>query len=121
MSDMITFLKPDFEFDDDRGWLRQLCHEGWTQVNLSYTKKNIFRGGHLHRENREAFYIIQGKIDITLEKDGKTENLIVTENSFFAIEKGVKHTFKHLEETLMLAMYDKGVENENGQRDIWTE
>lgn len=116
---MIEFMKLDFEFDDDRGFLRQLCHSGWCQVNVSKTKKGVSRGGHFHKKCKEAFYIISGKIDIRLKKNGKEENLIVKENDFFVIEPEVEHFFKFVEETLMVIMYDKPIEGKDGVKDIF--
>ena len=69
MTNMISFLHMDFEFTDERGWLRQLTHDTWKQVNVSQTKAGVFRGKHYHAHNREAFYIISGEIEIFLEKD----------------------------------------------------
>ena len=43
---MITFLRPDFSFSDERGFLVQLCREGWKQVNVSGSCAGTRRGGH---------------------------------------------------------------------------
>lgn len=56
---MIEFIKPDFSFADERGALTQLCREGWKQINVTSSKAGVFRGGHYHKNNKEAFYIIK--------------------------------------------------------------
>ena len=71
MSEMIEFIKPDFAFTDDRGYLKQLCHEGWKQVNVSFTKSGVFRGGHYHKLNNEAFYISTEKSKFCLPRMGR--------------------------------------------------
>ena len=95
----------DFEFTDERGWLRQLTHDTWKQVNVSQTKAGVFRGKHYHAHNREAFYIISGEIEIFLEKDGEQRHLTVKNNDFFAIEPGTVHTFTFNQDTLMVIRY----------------
>ena len=36
---LIKRIKPDFVFDDDRGTIVQLVHDGYKQVNTVFTKK----------------------------------------------------------------------------------
>ena len=121
MTNMISFLHMDFEFTDERGWLRQLTHDTWKQVYVSQTKAGEFRGKHYHAHNREAFYIISGEIEIFLEKDGEQRHLTVKNNDFFAIEPGTVHTFTFNQDTLMVIMYDKGIEEANGIKDIYSQ
>lgn len=121
MINMINFLHIDFEFSDERGWLRQLTHDTWKQVNVSRTKAGVHRGQHYHAHNREAFYIISGEIEILLEKDGYSKKLTVKDNDFFAIEPGTRHTFTFNKDTLMVIMYDKGIEEANGIKDIYSQ
>ncbi len=115
---MLEFIKVDFEFSDDRGVLKQLCHDGWCQVNYLFTKKGVFRGNHYHKENQEAFYIIDGEIDLVLEKDGKKEEYTVKTGDFFIIKPFVIHSMTFKKDTSMIALYDKGVEKD-GKKDIF--
>ena len=50
---LIEFIKPDFEFADDRGALTQLVHGGWNQVNYITSVAGAFRGDHYHLQNKE--------------------------------------------------------------------
>ena len=86
---LVEIMKPNFEFKNDEGALIQLVREGWKQVNVLYSKKDSKRGGHYHKISKESFYIITGKIKLLLEN------------------------------TIMVSMYDKGVELENGEKDIY--
>ena len=45
---LIEFIKPDFDFTDDRGSLTQLVHKGWNQVNYITSVGGAFRGNHYH-------------------------------------------------------------------------
>ena len=69
---MIKVIKPDFEFQDERGFLLQLVHEGFRQFNIIFSRQGVFRGGHYHQENTEAFYVISGSFELTV----KTENAV---------------------------------------------
>ena len=52
---LIKFIKPDFEFSDDRGSLKQLVHNGWKQVNYITSVEGSFRGDHYHRKIKRLF------------------------------------------------------------------
>ena len=116
---MIEFIKTDFSFEDERGFLHQLCREGWKQVNVSFSKAGVFRGGHYHKLNKEAFYIVDGEIDIELKNAEKTENVTVKKGDFFVLHPYASHSFNFKKDTLMVALYDKGVENPDGSKDIY--
>lgn len=118
-TEMIEFIKPDFSFQDERGALVQLCREGWKQINVTSTKAGVFRGGHYHKNNQEAFYIIEGEIEINLTKDGKQETVTVQSGDFFILKPYAIHSFNFKKNTVMVALYDKGVEEANGQKDIY--
>lgn len=121
MDDMIEFIKPDFSFADGRGALIQLCREGWKQINVTSSKAGVFRGGHYHKINKEAFYIIKGEIEIRLSKEGQEEVVNVKEGDFFVLKPYAMHSFDFKQDTLMVALYDKGVENADGSKDIYSE
>ena len=55
---MITVIKPDFVFEDERGSLVQLVHEGYKQINVVTSKAGVKRGRHYHKLNREGFYVV---------------------------------------------------------------
>jgi quercetin dioxygenase-like cupin family protein len=44
---------------------------------------------HVHRSNEEAFFVLEGQVDFTL--DGTTERM--TKGSFVLVPKGAVHTF----------------------------
>ena len=118
---MIEMLKPDFEFSDDRGELVQLVHEGYKQFNVVRSKAGTFRGGHCHKFNREAFYIVEGSLELTVRKDGAEEKYIFSSGDMFAIHALVYHDFRYFSDTILVGMYDNGVELENGTKDIYSE
>lgn len=112
---MLKIIKPDFEFDDERGSIIQLIHDGYKQINVITSKKSVFRGGHYHRRNKEAFYIISGALIITVNG----EKYRFVSGDFFGIEENDMHSFEFEEDTLLVSMYNIGVENTDGTKDIY--
>lgn len=120
-NNFIKFVDPDFINRDDRGFLVQITSKRqWSQVN--YIKSNVgsVRGNHSHEFNRELFYVIEGRFSLTLETgDGRLTYDIVAEDMFI-IEPFIRHSFEYVEKTMLITMYDQGVQLENGKMDIIT-
>lgn len=119
MCKMLSMLNPDFAFSDERGSLYQLVHSGWQQVNVSKTYKGTIRGGHYHKETREAFFVIEGQLEVELENGADKERHIFKSGDFFMIEPYAVHSFTFTDDTLMVALYDKPVEKSDGSKDIF--
>lgn len=113
---MYKMIVPDFVNEDERGKLVQLVHDGWRQVNVVMSAGGTTRGGHYHKNNREAFYIVSGSCDVTLEMDGEKQTARFTAGDFFAIEPYTVHTFRYLKDTLLVGLYDNGVDSAGGCR-----
>jgi len=115
-------LTPDFVVTNDKGHLAQLCHEGWSQVNVLTSPAGSYRGNHYHKENLECFYVVSGCLRVVfISVDKKeTEEVTFNEGEMFAIYPNVVHSLESLTATVLVALYDKGVEKKNGEKDIWT-
>lgn len=118
---LIEIRKPDFEFEDERGSLIQLVHEGFSQYNIIFSHKDVLRGNHYHKKNREAFYVITGAFTLNVSKDDVEESYDFKSGDMFLIPPYVKHSFCYTKDCLVASMYDLGVENKNGTKDIYTE
>lgn len=116
---MIEILTPDFKFEDDRGCLVQLVHEGFNQVNVTKAIAGCKRGGHYHKINREAFYIVSGSVELIGRKDGEEERYIFHAGDMFLVNPYVAHDFNFIEDTVFVSMYDKGVEISATEKDIY--
>lgn len=116
---MYKTIEPDFVHEDERGRLVQLVHDGWRQVNVVASAGGTVRGGHYHKNNREAFYIVSGACDVTLEKEGEKRTRRFAAGDFFTIEPYTVHTFRYLEDTLLVGLYDNGVNPSGGYTDIF--
>lgn len=117
---LIEFIKPDFNFQDERGSLTQLVHSGWNQVNYITSVAGAFRGDHYHVLNKEAFYVIYGgfKLSLRHNKTGETAEYNIKAGDFFIIHPDVVHSFLYTANTALISMYNRGVELANGTKDI---
>lgn len=107
---LIEMLEPDFSFEDERGSLVQLVREGYRQLNVICSKKGSFRGGHYHKLTKEAFYVIEGSFLLEAEKDGVKEAKTFSAGDMFLINEYIVHSFDYLEDTILVSMYNNGVE-----------
>ena len=117
---LINILKPNFSFEDTRGSLKQLVREGYSQFNVIRSASGSLRGGHYHNYNSEAFYIIYGMFELEVWEEGgeAKEVYLFTTGDMFEIPPHIVHSFYFKAETLLVSMYSKGVELENGSKDI---
>lgn len=117
--ELIKRLKPDFLFEDDRGLLVQLVHDGYRQINAVFTKKGAVRGNfHYHKETDEAFFILAGRVKVTAALDGAEETAEFGAGEMFLIPRSVRHTFVYTEDTYLVGMYPVPVEKPDGSKDI---
>ena len=119
MNCLIKVIRPDFIHNDDRGSLTQLVREGYSQINVITSKAGCFRGGHYHKINKEAFYIISGMLKLTVRKDEDVEKYTFQNGDMFVIPPLISHDFDFISDTILVSMYDKGVELKNGEMDIY--
>lgn len=118
---MIKIIKPDFIFEDERGTLVQLVHEGYKQINVVTSKAGFERGNHYHKLNREGFYVIEGSFTLEVRAGGISESHEFKKGDMFIIEPNVIHRFVYHEDSTLIGFYDKGVELPDGTKDIIAE
>ncbi len=117
---LITILEPNFKHLDERGTLVQLVREGYKQFNVVESKAMSVRGGHYHKENNEVFYVISGGFEFTAVKGEVKEIYTFKAGDMFLVPPFVVHGFDYTQDTLLVGMYDKGVEHTDGTKDIYT-
>ena len=120
---LINILVPDFKFNDNRGTLTQLVRSGYKQINVITSVEDSLRGGHYHKENEEAFFIINGELELEvykLDEKNKSEKYIFGEGDMFQIPRDIVHSFYFKKQTLLVSMYSNGVELASGEKDILT-
>lgn len=119
---LIEYMKPDFEFNNENGFLKQLVHDGWKQVNVIFSPAGSVRGGHYHKYNEECFYVVSGGFKLRLWMDKENPEVYdISQGEFFKLKPYVFHTFEYVEDTTLVSMYSNGVEMANDEKDIWNE
>ncbi len=111
----------DFQHRDPRGSLVQLVHGGFQQVNVLDSKAGSTRGAHFHKRSVEAFYVVNGSVEVELCSRDAKEKVTFRQGDFFEIHSWVLHNMYFPEDCLMVQLYDSPVENEDGSKDIFTE
>lgn len=119
---LIQILKPDFVFDDERGTLSQITHTPFAQTNAVFTKKNAVRGSyHYHKNAKEVFFVISGKIKVSVSLNNCFEEHIFGNGDMFLIPENVRHCFEFQEDTYLVAFYTERIESSDGTKDIYTD
>ena len=121
MSELYELLTPDFAVQDDRGELAQLVHTGYVQVNVLVSRAGTMRGGHYHKRSRKAFYVVSGGAEFTFRRDGRQEQRVFCAGEFFLIHPYVVHSMVFPENCVLVGLYDRCVEGEDGEKDIFVE
>lgn len=114
-------INVDFEHKDKRGTLTQLVHKGYSQINVVTSKSGVFRGGHYHELNTEAYYIVVGSCKVTARKGNEQETEIFKAGDFFRIGPYIIHDFDYLEDSILVTMYSLGVELGGGRMDSYVQ
>ena len=103
---MITFLKSYFSHKDDRGSILGISNKfNIEEINLIESKSGSVRGNHYHKKSFELFFIIEGEIEVIVQKIsngglvGKQERFIVKENDIFIIKPYIVHSFNILKDS----------------------
>lgn len=116
---LYDMLKADFYFENEKGRLLQLVHKDYSQVNVLTSFAGSERGGHYHKETEEAFFIIEGTMELLLYRGDEREKATFHKNDFFVIHPYVVHEMKFPEDCMMIALYTKPVERADGTKDIY--
>lgn len=111
----------DFRHEDGRGSLTQLIHGGYRQINVLASNKGAMRGAHFHKRSVEAFYLIDGSVEVEFKSKTESKTVTFRRGDFFEILPFVLHNMVFPEDCLMVQMYDVPVENADGTKDIFTE
>ena len=117
---LIQILKPDFEFKDERGELVQLVHDGYKQFNVVTSCGGVLRGDHYHKLNNEVFFVISGSFELKASLGEEEETYVFKKGDMFLVPPWVVHSFNYIEDSVVVALYDKGVEMPEGSKDIFS-
>lgn len=117
---MIKFIDNYFTHEDNRGTINGLIQTGlWGEINIITSKSNTIRGNHYHKNTTELFIILDGEIEVTLQKV-KNNQLIETQETVkvstgdvFMIQSMINHTFKVLQDSQWINVLSKPMSGNN--------
>jgi len=105
-----NLVSPYFYFADDRGKLMGVFQgRKWEEINYVESVKGCVRGNHYHKETAEGFFIIDGKVRVTLldvVKNSK-RTFIAKKGDILLINPNTLHTFEMLEDSKWVNMLSK--------------
>lgn len=96
---------------NERGYLVEFPVKDFNikQVNILFSYANTIRGNHFHKETEEYFYIIKGKVNVTITNINSKEKKIfnVESGDYFHVYPYNLHVLKFIEDTQIMSFYSK--------------
>jgi dTDP-4-dehydrorhamnose reductase len=112
-----SLIYPYFYFEDTRGRILGLFQDmNWEEVNYIESLKDQIRGNHYHKETKEAFFIIEGKIRVVLEDLSGAipkKEFIAEKGDIFMINYNILHTFEIIEDSKWINMLSKSIKGDD--------
>lgn len=105
-----NFKPPYFYFIDERGKFIGILQGGkWKEVNYIESSKGSIRGNHYHKETKECFFIIEGRIRVSLLDlvSNLRRVFIVKKGDILLVNPNTLHTFEVLEDSKWINMLSK--------------
>jgi dTDP-4-dehydrorhamnose reductase len=112
---------PYFHFVDERGnFVGIFQGQRWEEINYIESITGSVRGKHYHKETREGFFIIDGKIRVYLMDitNNSKRVFIARKSDIVIIEPNILHTFEMLENSRWINVLSKPLKGD--VRDIHT-
>lgn len=111
---MIEIIDRYFTHKDERGTIEGLIHTGlWSEINLITSKANTKRGNHYHMKTTEVFIILDGEIEVILQKVkdsklvGVEEVTHVNAGDVFLVNSMTNHIFNIVQESRWINVLSK--------------
>ena len=106
-------LPVEYRRNDHRGSLIQVNTGEWRQLNhLIILEGNTF-GGHYHKKKQELFYILSGKVKITISKENMAVSTLLEEADCFLVEPYEVHTLYALEDSVLIEVLSEPFSRED--------
>jgi dTDP-4-dehydrorhamnose 3,5-epimerase len=107
-------------FSDERGAITDLLNENINHVGLITTTKGSARGNHYHKKSIQYSYILSGKFEVLLANVNdlkKVELITLNSDEIIIIQPGIVHTFKAIEDSVMIDMISESRSGEGYEED----
>jgi dTDP-4-dehydrorhamnose 3,5-epimerase-like enzyme len=94
---------------DDRGTLFEVSKGEWQQINMLVSRAGSVRGNHYHKTLSELFFVVVGRISVTIEnvETGATEAFVVNEGEGFCVKAFEAHSLRFETDTKLISAYDR--------------
>ena len=96
---------------NDRGYLVEFPVKDFNikQVNILFSYANTIRGNHFHKETEEYFYIIKGRVSVSLTDINSNEKqvFIIETGECFHVYPYQMHVLSFIEDTHIMSFYSK--------------
>lgn len=117
---MIEFIDRYFVHEDNRGIIEGLINTGkWGEINFIVSLPGTVRGNHYHKNTTELFIILDGCVEVFVQKvennkvTGVEESVSVTSGDVFKIKPNVNHVFKVIHSSQWLNILSKPIDPSN--------
>lgn len=112
---MTRIIKPNFEFKDERGVLRELTRGSWEQLNEYERKKGSIAGNHYHKLMKEFFYIVDGEVLVKLRNvdTGRGEEFVAKKGDSFVVHPYETHALKFSKDSVFITLLSKTFDSSN--------
>jgi dTDP-4-dehydrorhamnose reductase len=111
-----NLISPYYYSVDTRGhFLGVFQGNRWEEVNYLESVGGSVRGNHYHKETAEGFFIIDGKIRVTLTDilTGSKRAFVVKKGNVLIINTNTLHTFEMLENSKWINLLSKPIDNKS--------
>jgi len=115
-----NLISPYFYFGDDRGKILGISRlKKWKEINYIDSLKGTIRGNHYHKKTLEGFFIIKGKIKVTLMdiKSKLVKEFLVSDGDLFLVRPNTLHTFEVLKDSCWINFLSNTVDQ--GAKDFY--
>ncbi len=106
---------------DKRGTIADILNEDVGHVGLITTTKGTVRGNHYHMQSTQYSYILSGKFQVALARHDDPSNVetaIMYPGDLITIEPYTVHSFKALEDAVMIDIISQSREGHNYEKDV---
>ena len=110
-----NLIPPYFYFIDGRGKLVGVIQgQKWEEINYVESEKGSVRGNHYHKETKEGFFIIEGRVKVSLIDvvNNSKRTFIAKKGNMLIINPNTLHTFQMLENSKWINMLSKSLVGE---------
>ena len=95
------------KYGDDRGFIQPLCDLNMKSASLIYSKPDVWRANHYHKEDWHFIYVIKGEFEYYFRKTNsgeKTKKKIVTEGQLLFTGPMIDHAMLYTKETELIVV-----------------